>query len=337
MDEPCSALDPRSTLQIEELMAELKRDYTIVIVTHNMQQAARASDVTVFMTMAHRPRRLRRRAGRDDRDLHQPAEPADRGLRLRSVRLRTQRHARRHRRRPGAPPWTPSSTRSSHDAQPRAGPSPALQAPRDALDREESLIKDAVLRMGTLVEDAIRTASRSLQAHDAALALEVIKGDAIINEAQRAVSRLISVTIATQQPGRPRPALPADARPRHLRARAHRRPRLVRRQAGHQARPGAAARRVRPPARDGRAVPPSSSTASCGRSSTSDAVRGPRDRRPGRRDRPALPRDIRRGRRPDARRIRPTSSAGRGSSSRRTTWSGSATGRRTSPRTSSIS
>ena len=51
MDEPCSALDPRSTLQIEQLMAELKRDYTIVIVTHNMQQAARASDTTVFLTM----------------------------------------------------------------------------------------------------------------------------------------------------------------------------------------------------------------------------------------------------------------------------------------------
>jgi phosphate transport system ATP-binding protein len=51
MDEPCSALDPRSTLQIEELMAELKLTYTIVIVTHNMQQAARASDATVFMTM----------------------------------------------------------------------------------------------------------------------------------------------------------------------------------------------------------------------------------------------------------------------------------------------
>jgi phosphate transport system ATP-binding protein len=52
MDEPCSALDPRSTLQIEELMAEIKRNYTIVIVTHNMQQAARASDKTVFLTMA---------------------------------------------------------------------------------------------------------------------------------------------------------------------------------------------------------------------------------------------------------------------------------------------
>ena len=51
MDEPCSALDPRATLQIEELMADLKTRYTIVIVTHNMQQAARASDRTVFLTM----------------------------------------------------------------------------------------------------------------------------------------------------------------------------------------------------------------------------------------------------------------------------------------------
>ena len=52
MDEPCSALDPRSTLQIEELMADLRTQYTIVIVTHNMQQAARASDFTVFLNMA---------------------------------------------------------------------------------------------------------------------------------------------------------------------------------------------------------------------------------------------------------------------------------------------
>ena len=52
MDEPCSALDPRATLQIEELMTQLKENYTIIIVTHNMQQAARASDRTVFMNMA---------------------------------------------------------------------------------------------------------------------------------------------------------------------------------------------------------------------------------------------------------------------------------------------
>ena len=48
MDEPCSALDPIATQKIEELMVELKRDYTIVIVTHNMQQAARVSDMTAF-------------------------------------------------------------------------------------------------------------------------------------------------------------------------------------------------------------------------------------------------------------------------------------------------
>ena len=48
MDEPCSALDPLATLKIEELMQELKKDYTIVIVTHNMQQAARTSDWTGF-------------------------------------------------------------------------------------------------------------------------------------------------------------------------------------------------------------------------------------------------------------------------------------------------
>src|SRR5690606_32111409 len=51
MDEPCSALDPISTLKIEELMFELRRHYTIVIVTHNMQQAARASDYTAFFLM----------------------------------------------------------------------------------------------------------------------------------------------------------------------------------------------------------------------------------------------------------------------------------------------
>ncbi|MBK9941078.1 MAG: phosphate ABC transporter ATP-binding protein [Kouleothrix sp.] len=51
MDEPCSALDPIATLKIEELMMELRREYTIVIVTHNMQQAARASDETAFMLM----------------------------------------------------------------------------------------------------------------------------------------------------------------------------------------------------------------------------------------------------------------------------------------------
>ena len=50
MDEPCSALDPIATARIEDLMADLKAEYTIVIVTHNMQQAARVSDMTAFLT-----------------------------------------------------------------------------------------------------------------------------------------------------------------------------------------------------------------------------------------------------------------------------------------------
>jgi phosphate transport system protein len=78
-------------------------------------------------------------------------------------------------------------------------PSPLL-AKRDTLDLQESEIKDAVLRMGALVEEAIRNASRALVEHDAELALDVIKSDTRINDAQREVSRLISVTIATQQP-----------------------------------------------------------------------------------------------------------------------------------------
>ncbi len=52
MDEPCSALDPISTLAIEDLIGELKQDYTIVIVTHNMQQASRVSDRTAFFNLA---------------------------------------------------------------------------------------------------------------------------------------------------------------------------------------------------------------------------------------------------------------------------------------------
>ncbi|WEV52676.1 phosphate ABC transporter ATP-binding protein PstB [Bifidobacterium sp. ESL0798] len=51
MDEPCSALDPISTLAVEDLICELKRDYTIVIVTHNMQQAARVADYTAFFNL----------------------------------------------------------------------------------------------------------------------------------------------------------------------------------------------------------------------------------------------------------------------------------------------
>jgi phosphate transport system protein len=83
-------------------------------------------------------------------------------------------------------------------AEHEAAPLPS--AKRGGLDIQEQEIKDAVLRMGALVEEAIRLASQALTGHDAELALDIIKADARINDAQRAVSRLISVTIATQNP-----------------------------------------------------------------------------------------------------------------------------------------
>ena len=102
--------------------------------------------------------------------------------------------------RPEAEETAMGTQRESALGSAAGGAAAHVPAPRDSLDREEHLIRDAVLRMGSLVESAIRDASRALVAHDAALALDVIKGDAIINEAQRGVSRLISATIATQQP-----------------------------------------------------------------------------------------------------------------------------------------
>jgi phosphate transport system ATP-binding protein len=54
MDEPCSALDPIATLRIEELMRELSENYTIIVVTHNMQQAARVSDFTAFFNLGEK-------------------------------------------------------------------------------------------------------------------------------------------------------------------------------------------------------------------------------------------------------------------------------------------
>ena len=88
MDEPCSALDPISTLAIEDLIEELKQEYTIVIVTHNMQQASRVSDKTAFFNIAGagKPGKL---IEYDDTTtiFSQPERAGDRGLRLRQVRM----------------------------------------------------------------------------------------------------------------------------------------------------------------------------------------------------------------------------------------------------------
>ena len=82
LDEPCSALDPISTAKIEELIDELKDDYTIAIVTHNMQQAARVSDFTAFMYLGELVE-----FGDDRQDVHHAHGQAHPGLHHRPLRL----------------------------------------------------------------------------------------------------------------------------------------------------------------------------------------------------------------------------------------------------------
>ncbi len=82
MDEPCSALDPIATLKIEELIEQLKQQYTIVIVTHNLQQAARVSQYTGFFLTGNLIE-----FGADQADLLPPAGSADRGFHHRALRL----------------------------------------------------------------------------------------------------------------------------------------------------------------------------------------------------------------------------------------------------------
>ena len=93
MDEPCSALDPISTGRIEDLMEELKENYSIVIVTHNMQQAARVSDRTAFLTVVLDETEKHRHGQIVEYDAHredlpEPERPAHGGVRHRPGRLR---------------------------------------------------------------------------------------------------------------------------------------------------------------------------------------------------------------------------------------------------------
>jgi ABC-type phosphate transport system ATPase subunit len=86
VDEPCSALDPLATLTIEDLMRELSREYSIIIVTHNMQQAARVSDYTAFLTADERRTGELVEFGETWAIFTNP-RPADRGLHYWSFRL----------------------------------------------------------------------------------------------------------------------------------------------------------------------------------------------------------------------------------------------------------
>ena len=87
MDEPCSALDPTSTRRIEETIAELRDEVTVVIVTHNMQQAQRVSDLCAFFLAEENEPGLRGRAGPDRQDVLDPRRRADARLRRGALRM----------------------------------------------------------------------------------------------------------------------------------------------------------------------------------------------------------------------------------------------------------
>ena len=87
MDEPCSALDPTSTRRIEATIDELRTEVTIVIVTHNMQQAHRVSDYTAFFLAEQGDARLHHRARADRCHVRLPPGPADARLCPRAIRL----------------------------------------------------------------------------------------------------------------------------------------------------------------------------------------------------------------------------------------------------------
>ena len=200
LDEPCSALDPISTAKIEELIDELKDDYTIVIVTHNMQQAARVSDFTAFMYLGELVE-----FDTDQQDVHRAARPAHAGLHHRPLRLTAQGKAAR------------TTMMNEHTAK--------------AFDVDLQELARMVAEMGGLAEKQIADSVDALAKRDAALAQRVIAVD-------RGDRRAAARDRGEGDPDHRAP--PADGgRPardrrraaRRQRPRAHRRPRQEHRQA----------------------------------------------------------------------------------------------------------
>ncbi len=174
MDEPCSALDPIATGQVEELIDELRQNYSVVIVTHSMQQAARVSQKTAFFHLGNLVE-----YGETGPYLHQPAGPAHRKLYHRTDRVGAM-HAR-----------------TSHIVS--------------AFDRDLEGLQALVMKMGGLVETAIsdaadgadRTATRNWPNR-------VRVGDKVIDALEEKINEEAARIIALRAPDRQRPAHRSD-------------------------------------------------------------------------------------------------------------------------------
>ena len=163
MDEPCSALDPRSTTRIEDLIGELRGDYTIIIVTHNMQQAARVSDYTAFLYEGVLIEFGPPRVCSPSRDRSRPkttsrADSADTDRRECPVHLTRARKS------------------TSSRARRPAGPQPAV------------------------VEQQVHQAVKAVEGRDPDLAEEVVRGDVEIDQAEVEVEEECLKMLALHQP-----------------------------------------------------------------------------------------------------------------------------------------
>ena len=220
MDEPCSALDPIATLKIEELIDELKQRVTIVIVTHNMQQAARVADRTAFM-LDGRARRGRPDAGRSSPN---PPIPEPRNMSPAS----------------SASARGPAGARAASAHAPVAGPGRASTAGshfQEQLQRARDSTRSAGL---DLVVEQLDRVLEALDHQDVELAQMVIADDDRVDGRYLEVHQGILSLLALQAPGRRRPAPGGGAAAHDQAHRAHGRPVREHRQADPAVRPRAA-------------------------------------------------------------------------------------------------
>ncbi len=162
LDEPCSALDPISTAKIEELIAELKNDYTVVIVTHNMQQAARCSDYTAYMYLG---------------DLIELA---------RRSRCSSNPSAKR-----------PKTTLRAVSAEEHAMTEKHLSSQFDA---ELNRVSARVMELGGLVEAQLRTAVQALTSFSTEAVNQVVATEKRVNALEVEIDHDLSTIIARRQP-----------------------------------------------------------------------------------------------------------------------------------------
>ena len=169
LDEPTSALDPISTLKIEELIDELKHDFTIAIVTHNMQQAARCADQVAFFYLGEM---VEVRAG--GADLHRAEAEAHPGIRHRPVRLSRRKDVTRCR-------TTPEHLVKS-------------------FDQELKRLRDMLTEMGGIVESQVALAAEAIMNRDAAAATKAVEEDPKVDALEREIEQFVIRMLALRQP-----------------------------------------------------------------------------------------------------------------------------------------